>query len=204
MLKRRMKRFLATSCSALALVCAAHSVVLYSSFGPGDTFQPLWGWTACGSLTSLGAIVTGFQFVSAASGDVGRIDVALSHSTGSYGFSLDLYDDASNLPNNLLGTWTGTAVIELGTWPGFASINVPAGTPLAAGGTYWLIARADPTSDLAWNPNSIGLTGILKQNANYFPNSDVGAFRLETVPEPASVALLGIGLGALLARRRKG
>lgn len=189
--------------AAVSLAVSAHSQVAYSSFGTGDSYQTNSIWVIGGNVQQ----ITAFQFESATTGVLSTIEYAFS--LGSAGdVQVTLFEDSSDEKGAILGSWTQTEP------DGFTSsiksiTNTNSGIGLTAGSKYWL-QLAPGTSTLAggWNINDQNLSGRLYLNqsgSGFYFSQRVGAYRVSTsvVPEPASMAALGLGALALIRKRRK-
>jgi hypothetical protein len=209
-----MKRaFWAASVAAVSLLGAASAqatTVYFSDFGPGNSYDGGSGWTVSTAASTINDDITsGMQFTAAASGSVDTIDIALSVAGGSGAADIDLWTDASGAFGTLLGSWHVIAAPAFGS-----SNNSPitisgiTGVTLTAGTGYWLNATATGDTWGAWNSNTIGLMGTLKQNNSNFGGENIGAFDIlgGAVPEPATWAMMigGFGLAGAALRRRRG
>lgn len=190
----------AISCGILtvALAVSAHADLAYSSFGPGDSFNVSSGWSIGGSIEQRVA----FQFTSASTGVLASVEFA--YFTGAPGtLNVELFEDSSDTIGNQMVVW-GTSP----SGPITTLNNVFPSVALTAGNKYWLQVSGVTSTGAngGWNLNDQNLFS----NAYYWSTSGSGytslqtsAFRVNTVPEPASMAALGLGALALVRKRRK-
>ncbi len=193
----------AIACGILAtsLTVSAFADVAYSSFGPSNSFIPGDGWTIGGNNNQRIAM----QFTSAVSGVLASVEYA-SFGVVAGDLNILLYEDNAGTIGNLKIGWGESTV------PGPDAIttlvNPFPSVSLTAGAKYWLELRG-VTSGVwaAWNLNNQGLTSnaffATDSNSGSYTTLDTATFRVNTVPEPASMAALGLGALALVRRRRK-
>lgn len=193
----------------LALGSAAFADTAYSSFDPGNTFNTGSGWTTSGMSSAIGhEYVCGETFVSATSGNVVQINIALGYVVGTNAATVSLYSDNAGELGSVLGSWNISDMGSFGSAYTPSSINIAGGPAISAGSSYWVVAKAADDAWLAWNQTLSGLTGTLYQSFDgapgYFPNANQAAFSVETrpVPEPVSMVALASGALALMRRRR--
>lgn len=152
-----------------------------------------------------------FQFTSNASAVLGQVDLAVRYQGGNSGLgSLSIYTDNGNGVGTLLGTTnftpsasgsTGAAALATGDFGGL-------GINLTAGSKYWLSASpaADQTADWLFTDITTTSVSSLNRGGTWLAaetwRPSVG-MKVNAVPEPASMAALGIGLAALIRRRKK-
>ncbi|HJQ63020.1 MAG TPA: choice-of-anchor R domain-containing protein, partial [Burkholderiales bacterium] len=154
----------------------------------------------------------GDQFVAGASGGITDIDIALVNIDAADDLTLTLRSDSAGTPGAIIDTWIIDDALIPST-AGIVHVDADGLTNLVAGTTYWLIASAPSTSHYGWNLNDQDITG---QHCVSVPSTDcddlietetLGAFRIEVdgavVPEPATLALLGLGFAGLGFSRRK-
>ena len=135
-----------------------------------------------------------------------------SPATSNARFGLYSANVSTGLPETLLAQ---TGVVNLSAVQTYDNIAFTS-TPAIAAGVYWMMAHyesnASPRMDLTnqnslvayWaqpfgngmKPTAPGVTTYTGQNFNYWING-------EAVPEPLTVGILAIGLGAAMRRRRR-
>ena len=203
---------------AFALAAASSAgaqLVVFNNFGPGDTYN-----VASGYVVQTPAI-EGFQFVPSASGNLDKIELALSLSAGPNFAQVYLVGDSSGLPdpNNLVEIWTTNSM------PQFGLNNPPLVFPsvwhpmLSNGTPYWIYV--DTTANFStvahWNLNTTNGMGNWAQSVNSgvtwsVQNQTQGAFRVtvqgpgSATPVPAAPVVSAIGAavyGVCFFRKRR-
>jgi len=210
-----MKRAIWLALMLAAFLCVssvpARAGVFFDDFGAGYAYDCCSGWTVSGAGSDEGAEVeSGSLFTALISGTVSQIDLALSFGSGDGGATVSLWTDSGGLPGSQLGSWGVTATEKFGNCCAVVTIPGLAAPSLTAGQSYFLVAIADDTSSEAWNWNTTGATGVLAQEGGggWYSHSGepLGAFDVlsggVSVPEPATMTLLGTGLLFVLARKR--
>ncbi len=136
---------------------------------------------------------------------LGGVDLALWHSTGSALVDVMVAPDVSGHPGAALETVQVTAPDTAGlVWAVFSGNSI-----LSANTAYWVWLSA-PTagSESFWKDSSPGLSGTKASSADggatWNPGTaTLSAFEVNTLPEPATLSLLSLGLGVLVARGRR-
>jgi hypothetical protein len=209
--------------AALAAAPARADAVVYSSFGPGDTYKDLvatyfgFDFGEEGDPDSRFARAMSFEPRTTAS--LTSIELALSFpfSFSDGTLQVNLYESDSGMPGAAIEHFdaapaqTGNGIFR------FDSVSHPT---LLAGRTYFLEATTDGVADGLWffSPNPVfelvpdvyrNLGGPWQQglkdfNAAFRVSGDAAdAAAAAPTPEPASLALLATGLGIAAWRRRR-
>ncbi|MBS1707933.1 MAG: PEP-CTERM sorting domain-containing protein [Armatimonadetes bacterium] len=190
--------------AALIACQSAFAGIAYDNFGPGDTYNTNVGYTANNSFQSA------CQFTSADSGRLLSVTVGWSIFDGPNSGVVTLYNDNSNQVGSFITSWGFTN--QGGPFPGqntpVTLTNAFPSITLTAGQKYWVeVAPGNSATYGIWNFNNTGAGGLRAKSQDggatytYDNNFATGSMRIETVPEPASMVVLG--LGALALRRRR-
>lgn len=193
--------------AALCAAAAGRADVAFNSFDTGDTYNPNRGITIATATSSAGRQSAAMQFTSATSGFLSSVVVPVWRVSGAGSFQVGFYADDDTDVGTELASWTATATVRNEIF----TFSAPAGISLVAGAKYWVGMIAQDDSWLAWSYRPSGATPV---NGPYAINYELqdgsvsgeqSAFRVETqpVPEPASMAALGLGAAALLRRRKR-
>jgi hypothetical protein len=199
-----------TGLMALTLFVAATPAsadVLYSNFGPGDTYDTTFGWTL-----SFGGPLGGDAFEDAVAFTVSggnyffdSADVAVNHFWGPDIVHFNLHADGGGTPGAVLDSTSASGVIPPGTQSSPMTANFGGDVVLRDGQTYWLALRtAEEDAHLSWAFNVVDDFGLRAWQVNNGPwnpvmgtpgtDSERGVFRINAtpVPTPGVLGLLGI------------
>jgi PEP-CTERM motif len=189
--------------SCLTQSLNAAPLVAFDSFNTGNTFNTSGGWGIAGASTGPGYRGQAQSFVSAFSGNLATIDLAIGRNSGSGRNNFGIAQDSSGIPGALLESFQNVASAgNFGSAYPPLTLTSALRPSLQSGQTYWIIAEpADATTFSAWNYNTKGFTGhtALERTPSdwqAFTGSADGVFRVSVtpVPEPSTAALLVIGL----------
>jgi hypothetical protein len=181
-------------------------VVVYNSFGPGNSFISNVGWGVSGASSSLGYRGQAETFVPGISGSLSSIQLAMFHSSGSGRSNFYLAEDnGSGLPGTILESYLN--VFSPG---GVLTLSSSTQSLLQAGVKYWVEAEpADATTVSGWYENNQSIAnGFAFESSQGAwgwvtpPAPPSGVFRISVtpVPEPSTLGLVCLG-GYFLSRR---
>lgn len=206
-----LAKWAATGIFAVVLSSAATAqVVAFSNFGPNESFSTI-GWVTRGANTEGGRLDQGSQFTSSVSGEITSIKVAVTYYSGLNEFTFSLYSDAGNAIGDYIKSWTvggpgdggTTGILDITNPP-----NAPVGPQIVQGQKYWLVGKVGDNTAGQWNWNDINDTNWRGQGVDtdftyMTARRGVMAIYVSSVPEPATLSALGIGLAAWLRRRKR-
>ncbi|QYK52926.1 MAG: hypothetical protein KF824_11775 [Fimbriimonadaceae bacterium] len=183
----------------LTFAPSANAATAFNNLGPGDTFS-----TAGESLSfTEGGKKTAFQFTSLTSGQITQIVLALSAVAGDPLARVTLYSDTNNNVGTEIAHWDGNVPPSLpdATNPAYSFGNTNTNAILLEGNRYWISSEAlAPNTTLKWNYNPLEVQ-LLNSNYSYnnpgwqtFAQITGGGMRIETVPEPSAIGLVGMVL----------
>lgn len=202
--------------------------VIYSDLGTGsnvyNTSSNSWGVQGSANAFSPGladGIAALFMAQGSGSEAVGQIDLGMWNFSGLQSFTASIWTDVAGKPGAQVSgaLWSLAAT---NAYPGccaLASVTGISGVSLTGGQQYFMVLQPVSYSDNssnAWIYNSQSVSGDMQSTTNGTTWSDLGttsnfaAFDViggsstaPSAPEPASFALGGFGLAALVMLRRR-
>jgi len=212
---------------ALAFAAAAEAnagVVLFSDLGPGGSVYQAGSGAIVQGLGSNITNARSFSVSGSGQFNVTQIDLAMVEDQKSANtfflntFTASIWTDNGGIPGTQLGSWNLSTSVPNGTCCGLTTRNGITGVTLTGGDTYFMAAGPVTPSDgskVEWENNTQGATtlevGSLNGGVSWIKGGSVtnAAFDVlgvapppPSVPEPASLILLGGGLAAVFAARK--
>lgn len=202
---------------SISLTCKLCAGVVFNTFGPGDTFNPLVGNTAAWiQTTTFGKGVAAAFSVNGGNYVFDSVTVALDFNGPNSKMNLLILQDSAGAPT---GALVETVTSDLGAVSNMAQVvtlDSSLHPVLANGARYWLVLEPPASNltgsedDAVYNWNSSGFFGPKGirdfdfVSGNWLPwavnsNGRLPAFRIEgtLVPEPSALWLLLGGVGWL-------
>jgi len=177
---------------AIALV--EGTTVIYSNFGPGDTYDAGEGWIEAGiDQDVLAPYIAAMPFTPAkATYILTQLDLALSYDgAGPNALTVELCQNDDGVPGKLIYSWYVTGLPAFGSSDSIVQtipINPAQKTILLKQGVqYWLIAVPSINEAAVWNSTSVDVT------ATHAESYDGGPWFLETTI-PGAFDVLGTPL----------
>lgn len=140
---------------------SASAAEIYSTFS--DDENALFDCCNTAALAGAGTgakTAVGIPFVAPASGEVARVDLALSHTEGIDDFFwVSVRVDHNGRPGPALGKAMRSDIPAGGQCCVYQSVTFTESIPLEAGVTYWVVAKTKSQTAGGWNLNVIGVSG---------------------------------------------
>ncbi len=204
---------------------AAAMSTVYNSFGPGHggwDWMYNSGWAIRGegfSGPGLYGVEQAFAFVSPTSGPATDVWIGLFANP-----TLPEPDEVTirlacnpagypPTPADVMEEWTLDTFPSWDAWSPPRHLVGSGASVLQEGHSYWLWATAGETTECGWglnggdsyNPQLLLPHTLRREGQNWLPiaNETVSAFRVDVLPEPSTLVLLGGGAISQLARARR-
>jgi hypothetical protein len=212
---RKIMVAIAVVAGALEIPVPAWSEVIYSTFGPGDTFDVNIGRSLGGPPSQINWAVAE-AFTPHSKAIFTEVELAAYSDTGGDSMLVQLRDDNLGLPGSVLESLTITDLADYTEAPsGTLAVGLSILKPrLVAGNQYWITASALDGMEGVWQYSSPNVTGPTASSVDggatwTSANSQQTAFRVDgsAVPEPSTLALIGSVAAALVSchwQRRQG
>jgi len=206
--------FLSSLVWAILVAQASAGVMVFDNYAPGWDHNEHSVYPVSGPDSSYGLWQQAFDF-SPTTGDTLSgiyltLTLALNHDLDQNTVDVFLLADNQGLPGTVLESWHFDDALPLYTAPHPRPVLFCPGdgtVSLAAGERYWVGVGTSGNTVVSWFLNITGDKGIWCRNEGsgwhvISSNYTRPVFRVEVVPEPATLGLLAIG-GVILSRRRR-
>lgn len=189
--------------AALSAALAHADDVAFTSFGPGQSYINYIAYGIFGPTSSFGHASYAWEFTAGTSGDLSSVSFAgLAFSPGT--LDVALYADSGHTLGASLESFSVPISSNSASVITLTSLSHPA---LVAGQKYWFAQKGEGNGAFGWMEASTGQMAPFayqwdSASPYYGPDDHIAAFQVNTVPEPGSIATLGLGAVALLRRRK--
>ena len=199
-------------CATFVATPARAQGTIASTLGPGNTFEPFYGWLVGVHFRSglRQDLAMGFTYTGAGPVRLTRLRLAMSEGSDSHaGLLVSLLRGSSVATASVLESWTlpSTGGSD-GALRVFDSFLEPR---LMPGETYWVRAMHAPATPAAWGwlvGSRTGSDGFWYNQGRgwaFNPPNDSPGYDVQStgiVPEPATLVLVAVGLAGVLVVRR--
>jgi hypothetical protein len=200
-MKNLFAKIFAFTIAAIIVPSALAQQPIYSTLGPGGAFD------SSNPAQIIPDDTDGYAdlFTSPITANVFSVSLALMGATPGATVSVSLREDAQDLPGNIIDLF---ASAPLPTEPGIATFDSITDFKINAGDHYWLtVVTSGGSTDWFYNSQGIDNATAAREPIAWSLEQSDGpalAFQINPVPEPASVALCGLGIASLFfVQRRK-
>lgn len=188
--------------AVVILLCAggqASAAVLFSTLS-ADPYD-IHGGAPVGSMPGVGHFTQGnqFSFTGMTSQSLDSIELAAALVSGTNQLDVSLMSDVGGQPGSVIESFS--FIDQMGDFDNNNPLLVGTSIlhPLLLPDTdYWLVPSASDETLAAWNYASPNVTGMVARSLDGGPwnvfNSDLSAFRINGVPAPSALLLVGIGV----------
>ncbi len=214
-MKNRLHLIILAAMLGASLVPAAHATPIYSTLGPGNTFDTN-GFVHSGPVSpptgaSIGAYAD--EFTSPVTATVGSVSLALLAPPGSIPLDaigpddviIAIHTNTPTGPGGILGTFTTQTVPSQ---PGIVTFSSSTGILLVAGTDYWLsVGSTTVAGGTDWFLNNQSIDNFIASRESgqwtIHGDSTALAFSVNAVPEPGSAAFSTMALAAAYLWRKR-
>lgn len=199
-----MKRIiLIFGATALLLVTARATSIVFNTFGPGDTYNQSSGYDVGTFFRT--PVEDAAQFTAGTSGNLATVDLGLTGIRGSLSANVYLYGEASGSPDNTNQIFLGSALFPSPT--SILSFAVAGTVPVTLGSNYWLVLKPSTSDYGIWNFSSPAVPGSVDYSiddstwvtyAAVLPAFRLTASSVSSVPDSGNTLFLLFGAVATL------